>query len=155
MAVAAAIGVGEEAEDVMSNRLANATNRLSGKRSLLRSGGMSNGSSGVSQQQQQQQQGLSEINRSIEKMTLQPMNNGESSSAGSSSKSSGTGCKTSRRDSDWTSVSTEDPGYGSMRSDQVNGSRRCSELSTASQVQFSPSSFVLSPNSVSKWKFGY
>ena len=51
------------------------------------------------------------------------------------------GCKTtstsssSRRDSDWTSVSTEDPGYGSMRSDnQVNGSRRCSELSSASQV---------------------
>ena len=43
------------------------------------------------------------------------------------------GGKTSRRDSDWTSVSTEDPGYGSMRSDH-NTSRRCSELSTASQV---------------------
>ena len=131
MAVAAAIGVGDDQEDVMSHRLGNATSRLSGKRSLLRSSGMN---SGVSQQQQQQPpqhaSGLSEINRSIEKMTLQPPNNrtGESSTAGSKN-----GCKTTRRDSDWTSVSTEDPGYGSMRSDQ-NTSRRCSELSTASQV---------------------
>ena len=141
MAVAAAIGVGDEGQEelVLSSRLANATSRLSGKRSLLRSSGMSNNSavsSGQSQQQRQQQQGLSEINRSIEKMTLQPMNNGESSTNKS-------GCKTTsgsgggRRDSDWTSVSTEDPGYGSMRSDQVNAcSRRCSELSSASQVGF-------------------
>lgn len=120
MAVAAAIGVGDDQEgDVLSNRLANASSRLSGKRSLLRSG-MSNVVS------QQAGQGLSEINRSIEKMTLQPMNNGESHKSG---------CKT-RRDSDWTSVSTEDPGYGSMRSDQVNGSRRCSELSSSSQVRY-------------------
>lgn len=125
MAVAAAIGVGDgEQEDVLSNRLANATNRLSGKRSLLRSSGMNNSVS----QQPAAAQGLSEINRSIEKMTLQPLNNGESNKSG---------CKTaSRRDSDWTSVSTEDPGYGSMRSDQVNSSRRCSELSTASQVGY-------------------
>ena len=135
MAVAAAIGVGDDQEDVMSHRLGNATSRLSGKRSLLRSSGMNSGV--VSQQQQQQPpqhaSGLSEINRSIEKMTLQPPNNrtGESSTTGSGSKN---GCKTTpRRDSDWTSVSTEDPGYGSMRSDQ-NTSRRCSELSTASQV---------------------
>lgn len=129
MAVAAAIGVGEEQEDVLSNRLANATNRLSGKRSLLRSSGMNNSVS----QQPAAAQGLSEINRSIEKMTLQqqqPLNNGESSAGNKS------GCKTARRDSDWTSVSTEDPGYGSMRSDQVNSSRRCSELSTASQVGY-------------------
>ena len=91
MAVAAAIGVGDggdqEEGDVMSSRLANATSRLSGKRSLLRSssGILSSNSEtlGQSQQQlrQQQQQGLSEINRSIEKMTLQTMNNGESSSS--------------------------------------------------------------------------
>ena len=140
MAVAAAIGVGDDQEDVMSHRLANATSRLSGKRSLLRSSGMNNSAglnnsgSVVSQQQQQQQQqhgsGLSEINRSIEKMTLQPPNNRDSA-ASSGSKN---GCKTTRRDSDWTSVSTEDPGYGSMRSDH-NTSRRCSELSTASQVR--------------------
>jgi len=146
MAVAAAIGVGDggdqEEGDVMSSRLANATSRLSGKRSLLRSSsGIPSSNSetlGQSQQQRVQQQGLSEINRSIEKMTLQTMNNGESSSSHSATNKSG--CKTtstssSRRDSDWTSVSTEDPGYGSMRSDnQVNGSRRCSELSSASQV---------------------
>ena len=92
MAVAAAIGVGDggdqEEGDVMSSRLANATSRLSGKRSLLRSSsGIPSSNSetlGQSQQQrrvQQQQQGLSEINRSIEKMTLQTMNNGESSSS--------------------------------------------------------------------------
>ena len=94
MAVAAAIGVGgSDQEDVMSSRLANATSRLSGKRSLLRSSGIcppslatSNSNSVVSQQQrqrsqQQATQELSEINRSIEKMTLQPMNNGESSSS--------------------------------------------------------------------------
>ena len=93
MAVAAAIGVGDggdqEEGDVMSSRLANATSRLSGKRSLLRSSSgipSSNSESlGQSQQQRrvqlQQQQGLSEINRSIEKMTLQTMNNGESSSS--------------------------------------------------------------------------
>ena len=100
MAVAAAIGVGDEGgqeELVLSSRLANATSRLSGKRSLLRSssGMNSTNNSGASaavsasgqqsqqqqRQQQQQQQGLSEINRSIEKMTLQPMNNGESSSS--------------------------------------------------------------------------
>ena len=90
MAVAAAIGVGDQEEgDVMSSRLANATSRLSGKRSLLRSSSgipSSNSESlGQSQQQRrvqlQQQQGLSEINRSIEKMTLQTMNNGESSSS--------------------------------------------------------------------------
>ena len=153
MAVAAAIGVGEDQEDVMTNRLANATSRLSGKRSLLRSSsGMNSGSgSSLSAQQQQQlqhhhpqhqqpQHGLSEINRSIEKMTLQPPSNNSSRvvttgqpdiSTALSSKNGGG--KTSRRDSDWTSVSTEDPGYGSMRSDH-NTSRRCSELSTASQV---------------------
>ena len=140
MAVAAAIGVGDggdqEEGDVMSSRLANATSRLSGKRSLLRSSsGIPSSNSetlGQSQQQRVQQQGLSEINRSIEKMTLQPMNNGESSTNKSGCKTTGSG---GRRDSDWTSVSTEDPGYGSMRSDnQVNGSRRCSELSSASQV---------------------
>ena len=88
-----AIGVGDggdqEEGDVMSSRLANATSRLSGKRSLLRSSSgipSSNSESlGQSQQQRrvqlQQQQGLSEINRSIEKMTLQTMNNGESSSS--------------------------------------------------------------------------
>ena len=93
MAVAAAIGVGgSDQEDVMSSRLANATSRLSGKRSLLRSSGIcppslaTSNSNIVSQQQrqrsqQQATQGLSEINRSIEKMTLQPMNNGESSSS--------------------------------------------------------------------------
>ena len=93
MAVAAAIGVGgSDQEDVMSSRLANATSRLSGKRSLLRSSGIcppslaTSNSNVVSQQQrqrsqQQATQGLSEINRSIEKMTLQPMNNGESSSS--------------------------------------------------------------------------
>ena len=94
MAVAAAIGVGDggdqEEGDVMSSRLANATSRLSGKRSLLRSSSgipSSNSESlgQLSQQQRrvqlQQQQGLSEINRSIEKMTLQTMNNGESSSS--------------------------------------------------------------------------
>ena len=156
MAVAAAIGVGEDQEDVMSNRLANATSRLSGKRSLLRSSNSSGmNSSGLSvqqqqhqhhphhpQQHQQPQHGLSEINRSIEKMTLQPpqsqsnnsrvVTTGDISTALLSSKNGGGG-KTSRRDSDWTSVSTEDPGYGSMRSDH-NTSRRCSELSTASQV---------------------
>ena len=125
MAVAAAIGVGDDQEDVMNHRLANATNRLSGKRSLLRS-------TGVSQQQQQSHAagaaGLSEINRSIEKMTLQTPNKGCSSSKTTTSSS-----QNHRRDSDWTSVSTEDPGYGSMRSDH-NASRRCSELSTASQV---------------------
>ena len=95
MAVAAAIGVGDEGgqeELVLSSRLANATSRLSGKRSLLRSSGIcppslaTSNSNVVSQQQrqrsqQQATQGLSEINRSIEKMTLQPMNNGESSSS--------------------------------------------------------------------------
>ena len=93
MAVAAAIGVGDSDQegDVMSSRLANATNRLSGKRSLLRSTSgipttshSGNSAGAVVQSQQQrivQQQGLSEINRSIEKMTLQPMNNGESSSS--------------------------------------------------------------------------
>ena len=73
------------------------------------------------------------------------------------------GCKTtsttsSRRDSDWTSVSTEDPGYGSMRSDnQVNGSRRCSELSSASQVGlcffFQSLGFVL--QKVTRVQIGY
>ena len=144
MAVAAAIGVGEGEEDVMSQRLASATSRLSGKRSLLRS------SSGMSQQAGQASAGaasqgssnsrpgggLSEINRSIEKMTLQPMNNGglglEPKQANLIHSGS---CKTTsqRRDSDWTSVSTEDPGYGSLRSD-LNTSRRGSELSTVSQV---------------------
>ena len=89
MAVAAAIGVGDggdqEEGDVMSSRLANATSRLSGKRSLLRSSsGIPSSNSETlwqSQQQRVQQQGLSEINRSIEKMTLQTMNNGESSSS--------------------------------------------------------------------------
>ena len=101
MAVAAAIGVSgasdQEAGDVMSSRLANATSRLSGKRSLLRSSGICpslSSNSVVSQQQrqrqQQQQQGLSEINRSIEKMTLQPMNNGESSSSSFSAASAST-----------------------------------------------------------------
>ena len=100
MAVAAAIGVGgdQDAGDVMSSRLANATSRLSGKRSLLRSSGICpslSSNSVVSQQQrqrsqQQQQQGLSEINRSIEKMTLQPMNNGESSSSSFSAASAST-----------------------------------------------------------------
>lgn len=139
MAVAAAIGVGEgEEADVMSQRLASATSRLSGKRSLLRS----SSAAGMSQQATAGQtrpvvagsSGLSEINRSIEKMTLQPMNNGgllgEPKQAGM-----GGSCKTSRRDSDWTSVSTEDPGYGSLRSD-LNTSRRGSELSTVSQVYF-------------------
>ena len=137
MAVAAAIGVGDDQEDVMNSRLAHATSRLSGKRSLLRS---TAAMSSVSQQQpggsnsSQPAVGLSEINRSIEKMTLQPMNNGgllgEPKQAGM-----GVSCKTSRRDSDWTSVSTEDPGYGSLRSD-LNTSRRGSELSTVSQVYF-------------------
>ena len=98
MAVAAAIGVGDggdqEEGDVMSSRLANATSRLSGKRSLLRSSsGIPSSNSetlGQSQQQRVQQQGLSEINRSIEKMTLQPMNNGESSSSSFSAASAST-----------------------------------------------------------------
>ena len=164
MAVAAAIGVGEDQEDVMSNRLANATSRLSGKRSLLRSSNSSGmNSSGLSvqqqqhqhhphhpQQHQQPQHGLSEINRSIEKMTLQPpqsqsnnsrvVTTGDISTALLSSKNGGGG-KTSRRDSDWTSVSTEDPGYGSMRSDH-NTSRRCSELSTASQVSIHSTTII-------------
>ena len=142
MAVAAAIGVGEGEEDVMSQRLASATSRLSGKRSLLRS----SSAAGMSQQATASQtrpvvagsSGLSEINRSIEKMTLQPMNNGglglEPKQANLIHSGS---CKTTsqRRDSDWTSVSTEDPGYGSLRSD-LNTSRRGSELSTVSQVYF-------------------
>lgn len=111
--------VGDDQEDVMSSRLANATNRLSGKRSLLSNHQRS--SVVVSQQQL----GMSEINRSIEKMTLAHDHKGAAAAGG----------KTTRRDSDWTSVSTEDQGYGSLRSDQVNNtSRRCSELSTASQV---------------------
>ena len=132
MAVAAAIGVGEGEEDVMSQRLASATSRLSGKRSLLRSSGMSQQASGV-RPAGAAGSGLSEINRSIEKMTLQPMNNGGLEPKPSSSHSGS--CKTTsqRRDSDWTSVSTEDPGYGSLRSD-LNNSRRGSELSTVSQV---------------------
>ena len=144
MAVAAAIGVGEGEEDVMSQRLASATSRLSGKRSLLRSSsGMSQqagqaGAAGASQGSSNSRPGggLSEINRSIEKMTLQPMNNGglglEPKQANLIHSGS---CKTTsqRRDSDWTSVSTEDPGYGSLRSD-LNTSRRGSELSTVSQV---------------------
>ena len=146
MAVAAAIGVGEgEEADVMSQRLASATSRLSGKRSLLRSssgmsqqagqaGGASAGAASQGSSNSRPGGGLSEINRSIEKMTLQPMNNGgllgEPKQAGM-----GGSCKTSRRDSDWTSVSTEDPGYGSLRSD-LNTSRRGSELSTVSQVYF-------------------
>ena len=142
MAVAAAIGVGEGEEDVMSQRLASATSRLSGKRSLLRSSsGMSQqaGQAGAASQGSSNSRpggGLSEINRSIEKMTLQPMNNGglglEPKQANLIHSGS---CKTTsqRRDSDWTSVSTEDPGYGSLRSD-LNTSRRGSELSTVSQV---------------------
>ena len=136
MAVAAAIGVGEGEEDVMSQRLASATSRLSGKRSLLRSAGMSQqavGSRQAAAAATTGSAGLSEINRSIEKMTLQPMNNGGLEPKPSSSHSGS--CKTTsqRRDSDWTSVSTEDPGYGSLRSD-LNNSRRGSELSTVSQV---------------------
>ena len=135
MAVAAAIGVGEGEEDVMSQRLASATSRLSGKRSLLRSAGMSQQAVGSRQAAAATtgSAGLSEINRSIEKMTLQPMNNGGLEPKPSSSHSGS--CKTTsqRRDSDWTSVSTEDPGYGSLRSD-LNNSRRGSELSTVSQV---------------------
>ena len=137
MAVAAAIGVGEGEEDVMSQRLASATSRLSGKRSLLRSAGMSQQAVGSRQAAAAAattgSAGLSEINRSIEKMTLQPMNNGGLEPKPSSSHSGS--CKTTsqRRDSDWTSVSTEDPGYGSLRSD-LNNSRRGSELSTVSQV---------------------
>ena len=134
MAVAAAIGVGEGEEDVMSQRLASATSRLSGKRSLLRSAGMSQQAVGSRQAAATTgSAGLSEINRSIEKMTLQPMNNGGLEPKPSSSHSGS--CKTTsqRRDSDWTSVSTEDPGYGSLRSD-LNNSRRGSELSTVSQV---------------------
>lgn len=147
MAVAAAIGVGEGEEDVMSQRLASATSRLSGKRSLLRSssgmsqqagqaGGASAGAASQGSSNSRPGGGLSEINRSIEKMTLQPMNNGglglEPKQANLIHSGS---CKTTsqRRDSDWTSVSTEDPGYGSLRSD-LNTSRRGSELSTVSQV---------------------
>ena len=139
MAVAAAIGVGEggEDQDVMSQRLASATSRLSGKRSLLRSSGMSQQASAGSSAQGGSSNaagGLSEINRSIEKMTLQPMNNrGPSNGSGQNlePKVSSPSCKTAsgnRRDSDWTSVSTDDPGYGSLRSD-LNLSRRGSELS--------------------------
>jgi hypothetical protein len=135
MAVAAAIGAGGDDDIINSNRLANATNRLSGKRSLLTRSPMVNNHHGgvVSQQHIQQANvggvgvvGLTDINRSIEKMTLQPpSNNGEPSKTR----------KTTRRDSDWTSVSTEDQGYSSMRSDQMNNSsRRASELSSASQV---------------------
>ena len=131
MAVAAAIGVGEGEEDVIHQRLASATSRLSGKRSLLRSQ-MSQQAAGVSGSSTNAG-GLSDINRSIEKMTLQPMNNGgqtQPRSSPSNNQHSGS-CKTTsgRRDSDWTSVSTEDPGYGSMRSDLGNLSRRGSELS--------------------------
>ena len=136
MAVAAAIGVGEGEEDVIHQRLASATSRLSGKRSLLRSSGMSQqaaGAGGAGSSSSAAAGGLSEINRSIEKMTLQPMNNGgqtQPRSSPSNNQHSGS-CKTTsgRRDSDWTSVSTEDPGYGSMRSDLGNLSRRGSELS--------------------------
>ena len=91
MAVAAAIGVGEDpssgSDDVMSQRLANATARLSGKKSLLksprstleltRSPARSTQTTSSNNAVSQQQPGLSEINRSIEKMTLQNLNNGE------------------------------------------------------------------------------
>ena len=137
MAVAAAIGVGEGEEDVIHQRLASATSRLSGKRSLLRSSGMSQQSAGgAGSSSSAAAGGLSEINRSIEKMTLQPMNNGGQTQPRSSPSNHSGSCKTTsgRRDSDWTSVSTEDPGYGSMRSDLGNLSRRGSELSQVNSI---------------------
>ena len=132
MAVAAAIA-DDPSEDVMTHRLAHAaTSRLSGKRSILRSE--------IPEVSQQNQSGLSEINRSIEKMTLQPMNNSKLSDNNkeckTQTKRDADWCKTTRRDSDWSS--TEDPGYGSLRSDLNDQSRRCSELSSVnSQVGLS------------------
>ena len=99
---------------------------------------------------------LGEINRSIEKMSL---SGGSSSNGGGGGGKGGGGCQTAtaattslpkaviaggnRRDSNWTSVSTE--GYGSMRSSEGGGGlggggggggggRRCSELSAMSQA---------------------
>ena len=88
---------------------------------------------------------LGDINRSIEKMSL---SGGSSTNGGGGG---GGGCQAvaaaapapspkavvarDRRDSNWTSVSTE--GYGSMRSSDGGGAataRRCSELSSMSQV---------------------
>ncbi len=138
MAMAAAIGVGNE-EDAISNRLASATNRLSGKRSLLNS---RSSSASTSSPHVEVGGGMGDINRSIEKMTLAAttttMSNG-GAVAKVKAKTTTTTTTTNRRDSDWnsSSVSNEDQGYGSMKSDvpHHNNSRRCSDLSNASQVR--------------------
>ena len=146
MAVAAAIGVGND-EDSISNRLANATNRLSGKRPLMTPSRSQSGPTSINNPAAPSIGGMSEINRSIEKMTLAAPPSTTTSTGGvtkvkGSSKATTT---TNRRDSDWnsSSVSNDDQGYGSMRSsasdaqqNNPSNSRRCSDLSTASQVSF-------------------
>ena len=128
MAVAAAIGVGADDLDGDSRLIRH--NRLNQKQSATGTSSRNSSSN------------LGEINRSIEKMSLgacqasssSTMEQQQSSPKGAAAASVAPAGNNSRRDSNWTVVSTE--GYGSMRSsDQQSAvSRRASELSAMSQV---------------------
>jgi len=135
IAVAAAIGVGGEEMGQMSQRTNMMAQRIRNK--------MHPRVPNVPRRGQTANQGMGEINRSIEKMSI-----GESGGASTDTKSvqkpntkglhgpqngmhpNLTMLQNSRRDSSWT-VSTE--GYGSMRSN-TSASRRCSEISQMSAM---------------------
>jgi hypothetical protein len=123
MAVAAAIGVGGDDLDADRRGTFGSRQKLLNQKQ-------------VSTTPSRNSSNVGEINRSIEKMSL---GSGCQATSTMESTASPKGAlpavsTNSRRDSNWTSVSTE--GYGSMRSSdpQSGVSRRASELSALSQV---------------------
>lgn len=145
MAVAAAIGVSADANHdngvaiaanpaiATTNHLRNLSNKVAVRSSpkplLVPNSPARTGGSSVA--------ALGEINRSIEKMSLEGDRKTDAKSDGKSAMSSAN-FESVRRDSNWTTTSTE--GYGSMRSGSdlgsaVGSSRRTSDISMTTQVR--------------------
>ena len=82
---------------------------------------------------------MGEINRSIEKMSLTTTTTTTTTEEITPQKPSITTttkllASSQRRDSNWTGVSSEEEGYGSLKSDDLISSRRGSAFSSLSQV---------------------